>query len=172
MRSYSSALERVSPGRGEPLIKRRRTGVVTITRSNHWCVKISLFVQSSLRIKQVHFPELCLLYYLASQCLTHSNLHLPFYSTAAASSSSSSIFCGWRTMQGMGEARRASTLVYILVVVLSLVAFGFAVAAERRRSVVRLFSSLSLRSTFLANAFLLRRISLMSFSAPQMRIAL
>ncbi|OWM67987.1 hypothetical protein CDL15_Pgr017555 [Punica granatum] len=34
----------------------------------------------------------------------------------------------------MGEAR-ASTLVYILVVVLSLVAFGFAVAAERRRSV-------------------------------------
>lgn len=43
----------------------------------------------------------------------------------------------------MGEARRTSTLVYILVVVLSLVAFGFAVAAERRRSVVRLFSSLS-----------------------------
>ncbi|CAN1181277.1 hypothetical protein LINPERPRIM_LOCUS6160 [Linum perenne] len=34
----------------------------------------------------------------------------------------------------MGEGR-GSTLVYLLVVVLSLIAFGFAVAAERRRSV-------------------------------------
>ncbi|XP_010265139.1 PREDICTED: uncharacterized protein LOC104602958 [Nelumbo nucifera] len=36
----------------------------------------------------------------------------------------------------MGEGR-GSTLVYILVVVLSLVAFGFAIAAERRRSIGR-----------------------------------
>lgn len=52
----------------------------------------------------------------------------------------------------MGEAR-ASTLVYILVVVLSLVAFGFAIAAERRRSVVSISSYLSLTCTFLAAAF-------------------
>ncbi|XP_010554233.1 PREDICTED: uncharacterized protein LOC104824030 [Tarenaya hassleriana] len=36
----------------------------------------------------------------------------------------------------MGEGK-GSTLVYLLVVVLSLVAFGFAVAAERRRSIGR-----------------------------------
>nr|DAD35352.1 TPA_asm: hypothetical protein HUJ06_005992 [Nelumbo nucifera] len=35
----------------------------------------------------------------------------------------------------MGEGR-GSTLVHLLVIVLSLVAFGFAIAAERRRSTV------------------------------------
>lgn len=38
----------------------------------------------------------------------------------------------------MGEGR-GSTLVHLLVVVLSLVAFGFAIAAERRRSTVSIF---------------------------------
>ncbi|KAI4381444.1 hypothetical protein MLD38_007514 [Melastoma candidum] len=37
----------------------------------------------------------------------------------------------------MGEAR-GSSLVYVLVVVLSLVAFGFSIAAERRRSIGRI----------------------------------
>jgi hypothetical protein len=38
----------------------------------------------------------------------------------------------------MGEGK-GSTLVHVLVVVLSLVAFGFAIAAERRRSTVSIF---------------------------------
>jgi hypothetical protein len=41
----------------------------------------------------------------------------------------------------MGEGK-ASTLVFILVVALSLVAFGFSIAAERRRSIVNSLFSL------------------------------
>jgi len=45
---------------------------------------------------------------------------------------------------------RGSTLVHLLVIVFCLVAFGFAVAAERRRSVVSYYClSLSLHSLFL-----------------------
>jgi len=45
---------------------------------------------------------------------------------------------------------RGSTLVHLLVIVCCLVAFGFAVAAERRRSVVSYYSlSLSLSPLFI-----------------------
>ncbi|KAM0055735.1 hypothetical protein Hdeb2414_s0006g00209641 [Helianthus debilis subsp. tardiflorus] len=36
---------------------------------------------------------------------------------------------------------RGSSLVHLLVIILSLVAFGFAIAAERRRSTVQSFST-------------------------------
>ena len=49
--------------------------------------------------------------------------------------------------EGMGEGK-GSTLVHVLVVVLSLVAFGFSIAAERRRSVVSIFFYLSLLKFF------------------------
>ncbi|KAL6566383.1 hypothetical protein OROGR_001998 [Orobanche gracilis] len=41
----------------------------------------------------------------------------------------------------MGEGK-GSSLVHLIVIVLSLVAFGFAIAAERRRSVVWILSEL------------------------------
>ncbi|KAK4779482.1 hypothetical protein SAY87_015588 [Trapa incisa] len=57
------------------------------------------------------------------------------------------IVCVGRRTPEMGEAK-ASTLVYILVVVLSLVAFGFSIAAERRRSVGTLYEDKKRNATY------------------------
>jgi len=54
------------------------------------------------------------------------------------------------------EEGKGSTLVHLLVVVLSLVAFGFAIAAERRRSIVRTPPP----SSFLSFSFLCHSFSL------------
>lgn len=63
----------------------------------------------------------------------------------------------------MGEGK-GSTLVHLLVIVLSLVAFGFAIAAERQRSVVSPLFLVQYLSPFLFQMFT-TPIEVMAFSS-------